>query len=196
MPHAFRTLALKAGEPCGDRCAIWLRPSGILLAIIDGLGHGPEAARAAAVAERTIAGHLDFALRGLFQELDRNLQPLRGAALGVARIADGVLTYCGVGNPRAWLLRDGRTIHLPADYGVVGAGLPAELSVHAIGLEDRDWIILASDGVSERVQIETILPEWGRNPEKFCDYILHYWRDPRDDAAVLVYRFDAGEAGA
>jgi len=189
-------LALKVGEPSGDRCAIWLTPTGTLLAIIDGLGHGPEAARAAAVAEHTIAAHVDCALRGLFQELDSSLQTLRGAALGVARISSGVLTYCGVGNPRAWLLRGGRTIHLPADYGVVGGGLPAELSVHAIGLEERDWIILASDGVSEMLQIETILPEWERNPEGFCDHILQLWRDPRDDAGVLVYRFDAGEAGA
>ena len=42
--------SLATGQECGDACLVRAEPSSMLLAVADGIGHGPEAAAAAQTA--------------------------------------------------------------------------------------------------------------------------------------------------
>ncbi|HEU5010218.1 MAG TPA: hypothetical protein VFT33_05935, partial [Gaiellaceae bacterium] len=73
---------------------------GVLLAGIDGLGHGDEAARAARKAAKVVRENPSPDLAVLVQRCHNALKGTRGAAISLALVscAEGVVTWLGVGN--------------------------------------------------------------------------------------------------
>lgn len=193
---AAASVPLDAHEPCGDVAGWWPRAGGAaqegLLAIVDGLGHGAEAALAAQRALVTLdALHeacADAPLPRLMQQLDTALaSPLRGAAVGLVRVQGGALQHLGVGNTRVMRWRMGQLLRLPSCNGVVGGGLPAELPVNVLDLAAQDWLLMFSDGVDERLALPLMLPEWHRDPALLCLHLLQRHSGGLDDAAALVH---------
>ena len=96
----------RAGALSGrDRCAATTGRgatplSGRTIMLVDGSGHGVEAARAAETAVRTFAENADAACEVIVERMHRALAPTRGAAVAVARIdaAARVVRFVGVGN--------------------------------------------------------------------------------------------------
>src|SRR5690349_8004923 len=75
------------GEPfSGDACLVRQMGDSALLAVIDGLGHGPHAAEAANAAIAVIEGHLDQPLIQLAKLCHRALVQRRGAAMTLVLI--------------------------------------------------------------------------------------------------------------
>ena len=68
--------------------------------LVDGSGHGVEAARAAEIAVRTFSENADAACEVIVERIHRALAPTRGGAVAVARIdaAARVVRFVGVGN--------------------------------------------------------------------------------------------------
>jgi hypothetical protein len=188
---ATRVLPLHEGQPCGD-AAVWFDLPGAapchLLAIVDGLGHGPEAAHAAQVALRLLAEQPTLALPELLVRLDGALSATRGAAVGLVRVEPGRLRYAGVGNTRALRWRGEHLIRLSSQYGIVGGGLPKQVQVTDIDLLPGDWVLLFTDGLDEMLKLPAHLPEWERDPGLLCEHLLARWRNVRDDAGVLALR--------
>src|SRR5688572_12470289 len=70
-----------------------------LLAVIDGLGHGPDAAQVANKATEYLdAVPLDIALSELMRRLHDGLAGSRGAAGTVCIVRNGTFEACAVGN--------------------------------------------------------------------------------------------------
>lgn len=206
---ASATVALHEGEPSGDAAAwfAWaVEPAAdggagvpcVLLAIIDGLGHGPEAAAASQAALQILGEAVGRpaadrpGLPGLLRQVDRALTPLRGAAVGLVQVCAGQLQHLGVGNTRVMRWRHGHLTRLPSYNGIVGGGLPAQLAEADLALEAGDWLLLFTDGLDERLSLPVLLPEWERDPSLFCQFLLHQHRLGRDDAGVLVMQVEAG----
>jgi len=81
------TLAPYPGERvCGDNWSWSSTARGRTLMLVDGSGHGAEAARAAEIAVRSFNEHADAACEDIVERLHRALAATRGAALAVARI--------------------------------------------------------------------------------------------------------------
>lgn len=191
-----------AGETvCGDVVTVVATAppalEGHWLAVIDGLGHGPEAAQAAQVARRGLeqaasqpglAGHPDQVLLNL----DAVLAGTRGAAIGLAWVTPDRLRHAGVGNTRALRWRAGQTLRMPSSYGIVGDGqLSAghgsrRVTVTDLDLQPDDWLLLFTDGLDESLTVGVMLPEWVREPGRLCQHLMAQGRPTRDDAAVLV----------
>ena len=196
-------LPMHPADPCGDAavCLVWPPTGGAqqcLLAIVDGLGHGAEAALAADAALQTLtdawaaAGSSRPSLAQLLVQVDARLLGLRGAAVGLVRVVPGGLEHAGVGNTRAMRLRDGQLVRLSSQNGIVGGGMPPSLQLSRLDLQPGDWLLLFSDGLNEMLRLPVLLPEWQRDPATLCAHLLRQWRVGHDDASVLVLRVAGG----
>src|SRR5438128_411421 len=100
------------GQPvCGDLQLVEPFPNGVLVAAVDGLGHGAEAASAARLAVATLRAHAHEPVLPLLQRCHEALRATRGAVLTVVSIdaRGGTITWAGVGSVEAALLRaDGK----------------------------------------------------------------------------------------
>jgi serine/threonine protein phosphatase PrpC len=182
---------MREGEPCGDAVACFEWPAragevGCLLAVIDGLGHGAEAAEAAQEGLRVLGEAPDAPLVELFARLDDRLLATRGAAIGLVRLQAGRLVHAGIGNTRTLRLRGPACTRLPSQNGIVGGGTRLRAPLNALDLEPGDWLLLFTDGLAETLSLSVSLPEWERDPTLLCEHLMRRWRSPRDDAAVLA----------
>lgn len=177
---------------CGDRCGWWTTPARIIMAVADGLGHGPEAAYAAEVAMACIGGGLDRPLEGFFSACDRRLRDTRGVALAVAVVAidTGQITVASVGNIRSVLLKSDKVHRFGASRGIVGGGY-VHLTPEVRPLASGDVLALFSDGVDEFSELRKTLQEAECLSRDQASAVLSRWSRPDDDAAVLIYRHTA-----
>lgn len=182
-----------AGQPIsGDLHLVAPFEGGALAAVIDGLGHGPEAAKAAEAAAAVLSRRPDASITDLIQLCDEKLRPTRGAVLSLASFdaARGVVTWAGVGNVEGVLLRawetskDARQSILPRN-GVVGYQTPSP-RVAVWPVATGDILIFATDGVSHGF---TATVADGRTPQKIADDIIADHGKSTDDALVLVVRY-------
>jgi hypothetical protein len=180
-----------ASEESGDLQVVLPLSNGALLALIDGLGHGPEARAAACEAAAVLAKDPTRPPLELIQRCHEALRKTRGAVMSVARIhaADAALEWCGVGNVEAILLRPDRTPHrtesVVARGGVVGYRLPP-LKAARVALCPRDLLLMATDGISSDFSYDLQLED---APQSLADDILARYAKASDDSLVLVARY-------
>src|SRR5262245_54128780 len=144
--------AARGGE-LGDACLVRPLEAGHLIAVVDGLGHGHEAAQAAQRAIATIEHSTQPSPAAIIAECHRMLQATRGVVMGIAQVdarADS-LTWVGVGDVRAMMCRAepvGSSRHdaLFTHNGVVGRTLPPLRPVMR-SLMRGDVVIVTTDGL-------------------------------------------------
>lgn len=176
----------------GDRYLVLSTADGGLVAVVDGLGHGAEAASAAKVAVRALERGAHRPVVQLFRDCHQSLIGTRGAVISAAAFSghDETMTWLGVGNVEGRLLRapisaSPRMESLLLRGGVVGAHLPP-LASEVVPIRRGDTLILATDGVRSDF-LHAPLPH--REPQALADYILARWGTQTDDALVLVVRY-------
>jgi serine/threonine protein phosphatase PrpC len=178
-------------EESGDLHVVRPFDRGVLVAVIDGLGHGPDAAAAASTAAETLERHAGERVITLIERCHESLRRTRGAVITLASLsASGAMSWAGVGNVEATLLRaeprDGRRRErVMLAGGVAGHQLPAiRASEHPI--RPGDTLTLATDGVRDGYL--DLLAEYGR-PDDVVGPILEQFGKGTDDALVLVARY-------
>ena len=187
------TSRFRAGEATGGDLGIVVTvPSGALVAAIDGAGHGPDAAHAAAAAADAVRSFAGDDLTLLVRDCHEALRPTRGAAVSIALLSsqDGKVAWVGVGNVEGRLVRrhakQQRTnASLPLVSGVLGLGLP-RVTPTTLDLELGDVLILATDGVA--ASFADWLRPTGR-PEEIAERIVEDHGMTVDDRLVLVARY-------
>ncbi|EGW23326.1 SpoIIE family protein phosphatase [Methylobacter tundripaludum] len=187
----YATRPLAGETVCGDSCGWWRSGERIVLAVADGLGHGPEAAYASEAALACIANNLSRTCEDLFADCDACLQDTRGVALAVAIIepATGLMTVCTVGNIRVLLLCDSKDSRLDGGRGIVGAGyqnLVPETRVLAPG----NVLAMFSDGLDQFPALREVFVEPGVSAKDQAQAILDHCAHNDDDASVLIYRHE------
>lgn len=182
-----------AGEgKSGDHYLVRANQQGVMIVVLDGVGHGEEAAKAAKAAIAILETRADEPIIELVQDCHDGLRGTRGVALSIAYIdvPHGVMTWLGIGNIQGVLIRSGRRSDLPAQEmlllrgGVVGAVFPPLRSFN-LPIAEGDTLIFATDGLRPEF-IEGLQPMEG--PQRMADKILGQYRSERDDALVLVAR--------
>ncbi len=122
------------------------------LMLADGLGHGPEAARASSAAVEALrrSGHLPPA--EVLRYLDAELRPTRGAAVAVAQLdaETGRLAFSGIGNIGARLRTGEGWRPLLSRPGIVGAHRPTTIPEHHATWGADCLLVLHSDGLPSR----------------------------------------------
>jgi len=189
---AFATLPLPGQSESGDLSFIKRVGKGTLIAVVDGLGHGQEAASAAHAA----VGALDRYSREPLIELVRRahdaLTGLRGVVLGLAYLDPHAATmaWLGVGNVGGVLLRADvgnrpSRITLVPNAGFIGAE-PAHPTTRSVPLALGDTVILYSDGIKDGFAESLVL---SNTPQEIADFVITRHLKGNDDALVLVARY-------
>src|SRR5437879_6375129 len=186
-----------AGEvESGDKHVVRIFPHGALLAAVDGLGHGEEAAAAANVAVRFLQTSENESVISLLKRCHERLRSTRGVVISLAAFnaVDETMTWVGVGNVEGVLLRadptvDPRYESLLLRSGVVGSRLPL-LHASIVPVMRGDTLIFATDGIRSEFTQRVAL---GDGPQQLADRILGQYAKGTDDALVLVARY-VGEA--
>jgi hypothetical protein len=189
---AVATLALAGESESGDLHVVMPFEGGALVAAIDGLGHGPEAAAAA----RSAAGALEaYPQRPVIELLERcheSMRGTRGAVITIASfsLSDSTMSWVGVGNIEGTLLRAdpeaGRTREsVMLVGGVPGHQLPS-LRANQLAVSPGDTLVLATDGVRGGY---LDLMDLGETPQRLADRLLEDYGKGTDDAMVVVARY-------
>jgi hypothetical protein len=185
-------MPLPAEQESGDRFVIEPRNDGVLIAVIDGAGHGPEAAAAARTAASVLKTHAGDSPVSLVLRCHDALKGSRGVAMTIALLGprDRALTWVGVGNVEGVLLHreDSSREHpdrMVLRGGVVGYRLPQKLRAEVVSLEPRDTLIVATDGVRPDFADGVVL---AGDPEHLAVDIATRHGSGLDDALVLVAR--------
>ncbi|MEV5976273.1 SpoIIE family protein phosphatase [Streptomyces sp. NPDC052114] len=154
--------------------------------VIDGLGHGPEAATAAQRAERTFLANPAAPLADVLTALHKALRHTRGAAVGALRITAGQAEYCGVGNVRGAVVSpEGIHHQFTGQAGIVGYTLPAPRS-RFVDLHEHTTVVLYTDGIDHRWTHAPSDALRTLPPVMLAAYLAHSHRRRRDDATVLA----------
>jgi negative regulator of sigma-B (phosphoserine phosphatase) len=191
IEYGVATFVLPGQSESGDRHLVCCHETGILIAAIDGIGHGEDAGVAAKAAVSLLKTRADEQVIPLVQKCHENLRMTRGVVLSLASIdpLHGMMTWIGVGNVQGALMRTGASKgiveqELLLRAGVVGSQLPP-LQAAVLPIAEGDTLIFATDGVkSEFIKSLSSLEA----PQRAADRILEQYCRGNDDALVLVAR--------
>ncbi len=194
MDYGVAKFVLPEECECGDRHLISSHKNGVLIAAVDGIGHGREAANAAKTAISVLKERASDPITSLVERCHQRLRRMRGVVLSLASIhaSDGVMAWLGVGNVQGVLMRahcaQGDVQEpLLLRAGVVGCQLPP-LQPAVLPIACGDTLYFATDGVHTAFS-ETLTAL--ENPQKAAERILRQFQSGKDDALVLVTRLVA-----
>jgi len=192
IEYGVASYVLPGQNESGDRHLIRIRPDHILIAAIDGLGHGGEAALAAETAVAILQNSPDDSVIALLQQCHDGLRSTRGVVMSLASIdpAHGSLTWIGVGNVQGVLLRRRAAKRAAKEElllrgGVVGSQLPP-LHTAVSPIAKGDALILVTDGIRAEFAEKLSALEL---PQKLADKIMAEYRRGNDDALVVATRY-------
>jgi len=186
------TLALAGQTESGDLHLVTPVKDGVLVAVVDGLGHGEEAAAAARIAVRTVEQFAEEPPLSVLQRCHAALKGTRGVVMSLARFDPrrAMMTWLGVGNVEGvlhhanWAERSARA-SLVTRGGIVGSELPPSQAA-VTPVEVGDTLVFATDGI-HRGFVEDISVR--EQPQRIADQILARYGKGTDDALVLAARY-------
>ena len=178
---------------CGDRMiAVDLEDTGALIGVLDGLGHGAEAAEAASCGVDVLRAARAEPLDVLVQRCHRALSGTRGVAMTLARIdfRTDTLSWAGIGNVAADLVAKhpaGVEVRSSARLagGIVGYRIPEALTPQEVPIRPGDLLVITSDGIVED-HLDDI--DFAASSLAIADQILRRHAKDSDDALVLAAR--------
>lgn len=185
--------APKEGEKeCGDIHLIKKYRDKVLLAVIDGLGHGKSAAIASQRAKYLLETFSNESLINVMNYCHNELKRTRGVVMSVAVVDawEKTLTWIGVGNVQGVLLpanysEDTKTESIILRNGIVGYKLPS-LQASIVPISVGDTLIFATDGVRSDY-ISKVNAD--HSTEDIVEYISANYFKKHDDALILAARF-------
>lgn len=158
-----------------------------LLSVIDGLGHGLLAHKAAMAAKQFIESHVDLPLPNLFRGVDLACHATHGVVMAVAVIdwRNEKLSFASIGNIEAKVIHQRKKNDLLVRRGIVGRNAPAPL------VSEMDWekgmgLILHSDGVSSRWHWDEFRRFAQRPSLVLAEQIFRHHNKDSDDATLMI----------
>jgi anti-sigma regulatory factor (Ser/Thr protein kinase) len=180
-------------EPvCGDDATFLRGDRELLLSVVDGLGHGPQAREAAVRAIVTVHGASHLPLPELLTRCDGDLAGTRGAVMALARVdLDGAaLEHAAVGNTTARVHEsEGIARPLLSTAGTLGVSRPTRrLTAERVAFASSRVLTMVSDGIVTRLDLTGEPALVRRHPIVIAHHIMTRFARGTDDAIVLVAR--------
>jgi serine phosphatase RsbU (regulator of sigma subunit) len=173
----------------GDAVVIRPLEQGLFVAIVDVLGHGPEAHELTQVIDAYLARYGSADVSGLMTRLHQHLMGTRGAAAGLCAIdaASGRIDYAGIGN--TVMRRFGKVeTRLVSQDGVLGQNMRTPMP-QTLQLDPGDLVLLYTDGVSDRFTSNDYPGVLRHAPKEVASNIIQRFGKDHDDAACIAVRY-------
>ncbi len=176
---------------CGDAWISESTPERTALLVVDGLGHGWEAAEAAQEAAVAFRKRAQSAPGEILASIHEALRKTRGAVAAVTEIRprEGTLVYAGVGNISAVILRNGTSRSLVSHNGTLGVATSRIQEFKSEWHPDAVFVV-HSDGLQSRWDLSSSSYPGllARHPALIGAALLRDFRRQRDDASVVVVK--------
>jgi serine phosphatase RsbU (regulator of sigma subunit) len=163
-----------------------------LIAVVDGLGHGEEAAVATKIAVDQLQANPHDNVISLLERIHKALRKTRGVVMSVALVndLDATATWTGIGNVEGLFVRANPDIQPQKEFlltraGIVGGQLPA-LRPSIMPIMPGDTIAFATDGILTGFAEEVNSHD---APSEIAATIIAKHAKGSDDALVLVARY-------
>ncbi len=174
----------------GDLAVFVPTRAGGLACLIDGLGHGPEAADAAEACGEIVRTHADWDAQELLQACHEALIDTRGVVMTAAwfDLVRETLVWAGVGNVDARLVRSGPELREEVALvfgGVLGYRMP-RVRPATMPLGRGDLLVMLTDGIDGAISPAL---SGGGAAQTMADRIFEQHAKGGDDALVLVVRY-------
>jgi negative regulator of sigma-B (phosphoserine phosphatase) len=174
----------------GDVAVFVTTAAGGLVSVIDGLGHGPEAADAAELCADVVREHAEAAAQDLLQACHEALLETRGVVMTVAwfDLERSQLSWAGVGNVDARLVRSGPELREEVALvfgGVLGYRMP-RVRPATMPLERGDLLVMITDGIDAAISPALV---GGGAAQALASRILDTHGKGTDDALAVVIRY-------
>lgn len=177
------------GQPNGDAFVVHQWEESLLVGVIDGLGHGQFAHRAAQTARQYVESHFDLPLDQVFRGTGRACRATRGVVMALARFdwGRGRLSFASVGNILVRVFPRSEPFHFLIRRGVIGLNAPGAMVTEHAWPPDH-VLVLHSDGVSTHWGWQD-RPGWIDRPAAaMAQELLQARSKAEDDATVVVVR--------
>jgi len=161
----------------------------VLVAVIDGLGAGEQAAKASSRAVDCIEHHLNMPLTALVTQCHQAVQGTRGVVMTVMRIDFEAqqVSFVGVGNVGV-RARSAVQAQPLSRNGIVGFRLPV-LREFSYNYTPGDLFVLFSDGISNQLVLDDrrVSPlDFRDDPQGLAEAIATHYGKTDDDVTVVV----------
>ncbi|MCH2043865.1 MAG: SpoIIE family protein phosphatase [Saprospiraceae bacterium] len=169
----------------GDQVFAEPTTNGLLFGLVDGLGHGKEAAAVADGIKKYVEEYPSPNLIALIKKIHQEFKGSRGAVIGIGHCdTEGNLKYIGVGNISCRIVGIGqKNLGLLSRNGVIGQRYQRlQLVEHQLQVYDR--VVLYSDGIS-RSSLQKYKDFPFQGSKKFIDTIVQNFGKDYDDASFL-----------
>ncbi len=173
----------------GDAFVIKQWEESALVGVIDGLGHGQWAQRAAQTARRYVESHCTQLLGETFRGVGRSCRATRGVVMALARFdwPQDKLTFATVGNIETRIFNSPEPVKFVIRRGIIGLNAPNPV-VTQHHWEPSNIMVIHSDGVRTRWQWEDFPELASESATIIAQRLLQVLAKEEDDATVVVVR--------
>lgn len=182
-------LPIASEEACGDDWSTISKPNSITILVADGLGHGPDAARASHAAVEVLLQKADAYPATVIREAHSALAGTRGAAIAVVQINASLeqLRFSGIGNVEACIIDGEVSRHMMAHNGIVGSNL-RKVQEFTVPWMTDSTLVMHSDGLGTRWNLAGYPGLCACHPAVIAATLYRDFVRRRDDVTVLVLR--------
>lgn len=169
-----------------ERCKDENEEENMLIAVVDGLGHGKEACIASKTALNFIKSHKQLTMKEMINGIHKALLGTRGVVIAISMLSqgsgEGKLSYIGVGNISAQIVNNEmHQQHLTSTSGVLGWNLKKVKEFKYDFLSG--WLVMNSDGIGRFIASEYVSVDLQAMTTKILD---EHGKD--DDATIVIVR--------
>jgi len=189
IEYGIVCLPMPGQEVSGDGWRVESLGAKYTCTLVDGLGHGPDAAIPAQAALAIAHEYRDKAPAEIVERAHGALRSTRGAALAVGEIdpASRLVRFCGVGNIAATIINKAGIRHLVSYNGIVGQEA-RKIAEFTYPWSPDSLLIMHSDGLSTHWDLRNYPALMQRHPALIAGVLYRDFSRGRDDITVLAAR--------
>jgi anti-sigma regulatory factor (Ser/Thr protein kinase) len=195
LPSGAINLPKNGEQVSGDAWTLVKGRGRVVVFVVDGLGHGPEAAKAARAAIEVVQRHAQLDAADLMDAVHGALRPTRGAAAAVAMLqAESELcSFCGVGNISASIRGPGNARSMVSHNGILGHQV-RKIQEFSYPFPRGALCVVHSDGLATHWDLAHYPGLSTRHPALVAAALNRDHSRGRDDVTVVAVRNGGGPA--